>query len=210
MIFQGKEKMGNFNKTKRDLMENAFKSSTFDAAVRILKEEGLHGLQMQRIATETGVSTGTLYNYFEDKQDLLIFVHEKLCEDFFSVLGQAKSSDLKADKKIIYLTRQTLSFITTNKDIFEFLELSGIFKQKKGTVKFEHIKKFIDLFAHVLQDGIDQDLFSNIDPLRTSELFHACIVGFFKVNSEFKELQAELDGEELIKMFSVYLGIAEC
>lgn len=200
--------MGNYNKTKRDLIENAFKSTTFDATVKILKEEGLSGLQMQRIALETGVSTGTLYNYFKDKQDLLIFVHDKLCKDFFSVLGQAAVSDLKPDKKIIHLIRQILGFIIANKDTFEFLELSGIFNQNNGNVRLEHRKKFIELFAHVLQEGIDQDLFSEIDPYRTSEFFHACIVGIFKVNTEFKGLGPELDGEELIKVFSVYLGIA--
>jgi AcrR family transcriptional regulator len=199
--------MANYNKTKRDLIESAFKSTTFEATVKILKEEGLNGLQMQRIATETGVSTGTLYNYFKDKQDLLIFVHEKLCEEFFSVLAQAAESDLKPDKKIIHLIRQVLDFIAANKDIFEFLELSGIFR-KKGNTRSEHRKKFVDIFANLLQDGIDQNLLSNVDPHKAAELLHACIVGIFKVNTEFKGLQPELDGEELIKVFSLYLGIA--
>jgi TetR/AcrR family transcriptional regulator, cholesterol catabolism regulator len=200
--------MANYNKTKRDLIENAFRSTTFEAAVKILKEEGLNGLQMQRIATETGVSTGTLYNYFKDKQDLLFFVHEKLCDDFFSVLGKAGESELKPDKKITHLIRQILDFIAENRDIFEFLELSGVFKQKNANTRLEHRKQFIELFAHILQQGIDQDLFSNINPHRAAELLHACIVGIFKVNTEFKGLQPELDGEELVKMFSVYLGIS--
>jgi AcrR family transcriptional regulator len=200
--------MTDYNKTKRDLIESAFKSTTFEATVKILKEEGLNGLQMQRIATETGVSTGTLYNYFKDKQDLLIFVHEKLCEEFFSVLAQAAESDLKPDKKIIYLIRQVLGFISTNKDIFAFIEMAGVFKQKKENPKAQNRKKFVDIFANLLQDGIDQNLLSNVDPHKAAELLHACIVGIFKVNTEFKGLQPELDGEELIKVFSLYLGIA--
>ena len=201
--------MGNYNKIKRDLMENAFKSTTFEATVRILKEEGLHGLQMHRIATETGVSTGTLYNYFKDKQDLLFFVHENLCEDFFSVIEKTEVSDLKPDKKIIHLIRQIFGFIAANKDIFEFLDLSNVVKKKIGNFKVKHRKQLVDLFGRVLQEGVDQNFFPGIDPHKAADLLHACIVGIFKANTEFKELQPELDGEELIKMFSVYLGIAE-
>ncbi|MCF7955647.1 MAG: TetR/AcrR family transcriptional regulator [Phycisphaerae bacterium] len=200
--------MANYNKTKRDLIESAFKSTTFDAAVNILKEEGLNGLQMQRIATETGVSTGTLYNYFENKQDLLIFVHERLCDEFFSLLAQASESNLKPDKKIIYLIRQVLDFIAANKDTFEFLELSGVFN-KKENIRFEHQKNFIELFARVLQEGIDQQVFFNIDSYKAAELLHACIVGIFRVNTDFMGLQPEMDGEDLIKMFSAYLGITD-
>jgi len=201
--------MGNFNKTKRDLMENVFKSTTFEATVRILKEEGLHGLQMHRIATETGVSTGTLYNYFKDKQDLLFFVHENLCEDFFSVIEKTEVSDLKPDKKIIHLIRQIFGFIAANKDIFEFLDLSNVVKKKIGNFKVKHRKQLVDLFGRVLQEGVDQIFFPRIDPHKAADLLHACILGIFKANTEFKESQPELDGEELIKMFSVYLGIAE-
>ena len=43
----------------------------FEAAVRILEEEGLAGLTTNRIAAVAGVSVGTLYQYFPDKQSLI-------------------------------------------------------------------------------------------------------------------------------------------
>lgn len=201
--------MDKYNKTKRDLIENAMRSAVFESAVNILEEEGPDGLQMQRIAARAGVSIGTLYNYFKDKDELLFFVHDKLCEEFFSIIGQEAMSNLRPDKKIIELIRQVFNFVAQNKDIFEFLELSEVFKKAKEQNKFERQQQFIDIFARVLDQGVEQKLFSNIEPRKTAELLHSCVLGIFKVNTELKNLQPKQNGEEFIKMCSAYLGITE-
>lgn len=48
-----------------------------DAALRLLPQYGLHGLTMERIAEEAGVSTATLYWHFENKYDLLAAMVER-------------------------------------------------------------------------------------------------------------------------------------
>ena len=201
--------MDKYNKTKRDLIENAMRSTVFDAAVKILEEDGPDGLQMQRIAARAGVSIGSLYNYFKDKDELLFFVHDKLCEEFFSMVSHEALSNLRPDKKIIELIRQVFSFVAMNKDIFEFLELSEVFKKAKEQNRFEHQQQFVEIFARVLAQGVEEKIFSGIDPSKTADLLHSCIVGIFKVKTELKSFQPQQDGEEFIKMFSAYLGITE-
>lgn len=41
------------------------------AAERVIRREGLGGATTRAIATEAGCAEGTLYNHFEDKQDLI-------------------------------------------------------------------------------------------------------------------------------------------
>ena len=50
------------------------------AALRIISEEGLENLSMQKLAKEAGVSPRTIYIKYEDKEDLLVklFVEEVL------------------------------------------------------------------------------------------------------------------------------------
>lgn len=43
----------------------------FEAAIRVLEEDGLAGFNTNRIASVAGYSIGTLYQYFRDKHALL-------------------------------------------------------------------------------------------------------------------------------------------
>lgn len=43
----------------------------FSATEQIIATEGLHGLSMQKVATEANVAAGTIYRYFKDKDELI-------------------------------------------------------------------------------------------------------------------------------------------
>lgn len=52
------------------------RNAILDAAEQVLAEQGLNAARMDDIASRVGVSVGTLYNYFEDKQRLLEALRE--------------------------------------------------------------------------------------------------------------------------------------
>ena len=66
------------------------KSKISQAAVRVFSREGFHRARMKSIAQEAGVAVGTIYNYFKDKDDLLLSVFEngiRVRMDFLEELG---------------------------------------------------------------------------------------------------------------------------
>lgn len=52
-------------------MKEEARAAILDAAEQVLAEQGLLAARMDDIAARVGVSVGTLYNYFEDRQQLL-------------------------------------------------------------------------------------------------------------------------------------------
>jgi AcrR family transcriptional regulator len=48
-----------------------------DAVVRILKREGIKAVTTNRVAKVAGVSIGSIYQYFPDKQALFVALHER-------------------------------------------------------------------------------------------------------------------------------------
>lgn len=50
---------------------------------RIAEEKGLKALSMRAVAGECGIALGTLYNYFADKEELVIAAIASLWQDFF-------------------------------------------------------------------------------------------------------------------------------
>ena len=62
-------------KTEWDIM---MKNAIFEATMAVLSEHGFEGLRMDRVAKAAEVSTGTLYNYFKNKDELLLHVMDSL------------------------------------------------------------------------------------------------------------------------------------
>jgi AcrR family transcriptional regulator len=56
------------------------RQALLDCARRIECSEGVDGINIRRLATEAGIAVGTVYNYFESKQEVLF----ALTEDFWS------------------------------------------------------------------------------------------------------------------------------
>ncbi len=57
-----------------------------DGMIRVLEQEGLHGATTTRIAEAAGVSVGTLYQYFQDRDDILGALQEREFERATSMM----------------------------------------------------------------------------------------------------------------------------
>ncbi|MCG8590392.1 MAG: TetR/AcrR family transcriptional regulator [Proteobacteria bacterium] len=54
-----------------------------EAGLRVLQEEGPQALTTKRVAERAGVSVGSLYQYFKNKQDVLEAVYRRQNEEFW-------------------------------------------------------------------------------------------------------------------------------
>ena len=64
----------------RDLLVAARREQILGAATRVFAEKGFSRATTREVAREAGVSEGTIYNYFEDKEGLLMAIMDKLNE----------------------------------------------------------------------------------------------------------------------------------
>ncbi len=61
-----------------------------EAARQIAEKEGLRGLKARRIAREIGYTIGTLYNLFEDLDDLIIHMNGRTLDDLYEALANVQ------------------------------------------------------------------------------------------------------------------------
>ncbi|PRP91053.1 Fatty acid metabolism regulator protein [Enhygromyxa salina] len=54
----------------REESRAAYREAILEAAMRLFGQTGFHEAKMSEIATEAGVATGTLYNYFSSKEEI--------------------------------------------------------------------------------------------------------------------------------------------
>jgi AcrR family transcriptional regulator len=65
------------------------RESIFEAAARIIEREGLNALNTNHIAERAGISIGTLYEYFPNKQAVLIAMARRRLAEDAAVVRQA-------------------------------------------------------------------------------------------------------------------------
>ena len=53
-------------------------TAILDATLELVSEKGFHGTPTSAIAQEAGVGVGTIYRYFENKEDLIDELYKRL------------------------------------------------------------------------------------------------------------------------------------
>ena len=102
----------------RDLLVAARREQILGAATRVFAEKGYSRATTREVAREAGVSEGTIYNYFEDKEALLMAIMDTLneterrAEDFREGLATDFQGFFEA-----YL-RHRMGVIWENREIF--------------------------------------------------------------------------------------------
>ncbi|MFA5901930.1 MAG: TetR/AcrR family transcriptional regulator [Hyphomicrobium sp.] len=69
-----------------------------DATTTIIEQDGLEGLSAREIAKRVGYSPGTLYNVFENLDDLLLIIEARLLEELAARLAVTDASGPPGDR----------------------------------------------------------------------------------------------------------------
>jgi TetR/AcrR family transcriptional regulator, fatty acid metabolism regulator protein len=124
------------------------------AATKIFARKGFFNARISDIAKEAKVADGTIYLYFNNKNDILISVFE---EEFGRLIRQVKSatSDQKDPEKMLELfaTKHLLA-MKKNKHLAEVIQIelrqtNKIIKDYRNTV----FNEYIDIVADIIRAG---------------------------------------------------------
>lgn len=97
-------------------------ASLVDATGACIMEFGLDGTTTPRIAEKAGVSVGSLYQYFDDKESLIEALVEKLAQDISNALTHLPWSQNQSIDDIVRVTIQ-FGFALLNSSDGLYLEL---------------------------------------------------------------------------------------
>ena len=70
----------------------------FQAVVELISQQGLENTSMRKIAARSDLAVGTLYNYFNDKEELICHVIDKSWQGTFSKLDKIIKAEEKEDR----------------------------------------------------------------------------------------------------------------
>ena len=141
-------------------------SQIINAAEDVFTKKGFDEARMDDIAEQTGLSKGTLYNYFKSKDDLIIAILDRIFQREFKVFESIDLANMSATDAIWSFAE------TTSKDVkmmmrllpitYEFMGLA--FRNKLVQKAFKtYFNRFMDILVPIIQHGIDSGEFRQAD-----------------------------------------------
>ncbi|AYO31932.1 TetR/AcrR family transcriptional regulator [Biomaibacter acetigenes] len=134
------------------------------AAIDVIAENGFFNAAVDRIAARAGVAVGTVYNYFEKKEDILDYIFQVEYEKRVSFLEDLKKRDTGPVEKIREIMNMHFSEMKKNPNLARVLLRERGFAEQD---KMIHIKKFEELPAQIkdiIQEGVDKGFIRKCNP----------------------------------------------
>ncbi|NJO60194.1 MAG: TetR/AcrR family transcriptional regulator [Richelia sp. RM2_1_2] len=171
----------------------------------LFAQKGYGSVTMREIAKELGVSTGTLYHYFPNKESLYLqLVEEQTEQDLSNFFAEAGSPETLAERiqilmKFIqknedYFIKQTL----LSYDFYQQQERSEILNNDTLKKAWQQTEKAVGDYLQIEQKPLVDFVLNLIGGIFTSRMFG---------EQEIASYQEQ--GELLAKMLTVYLGKRE-
>ena len=112
----------------------------FESALRIFTERGFHEATMDEIAAASGVAKGTVYRYFESKEDLLDQLLKATSRRIAERFASAFVSGGDVVDQIRVFVEQWVYFIEENHTLYRLIQAEGINGQaSRQTMFYEYL-----------------------------------------------------------------------
>jgi AcrR family transcriptional regulator len=149
-----------------------------EAALKIFSEYGYKGASIRMIANNARISTGGLYLYFRNKEDLYMTLMKKRFGDLVGLTREAIRDTDDPVQAVIKFINVHLEYVKNHKDLIithgrEHGFAFGIEMKRKF---FEEQRSILE---HIIRKGIDSGNFGQCNEQETARIIIGTLRGFF-------------------------------
>jgi len=125
-----------------------------DAAVIVIAENGYHQAQVSKIAKQAGVADGTIYLYFNNKEDILVSLFEEKMGLFVETIETKLTGVSSAAEKLFTLIENHFSQLAANHHLALVTQLELRQSNKELRLRInEVLKSYLQLVDDIIQTG---------------------------------------------------------
>ncbi len=186
---------------RRDEAKALFRNAILDAAEHVFAREGFHGARIQDIADHARIAVGTVYNHFEQKEDVLHALLEDRLGQMLENLAPRPTDPEPFDQKLTSCIERTLRFVGQHRDFHQIALDCGIFA--KGTAATSsmlgdkpvtHFERFRGTMLALVNEGISCGALRPMDPVRLARMLGG-LLRAFTIGAVIEQNLPNLEGE---------------
>jgi AcrR family transcriptional regulator len=107
--------------TRSDAQVNAVREKILDCAFDILAKNGYESLSMAGVGNKMKMTAANLYNYFTNKDELLIGIHKRAYAMLFDDMTRAVAAEIIPMARYEKMTHAFVAFATNNIHIYDIM-----------------------------------------------------------------------------------------
>jgi AcrR family transcriptional regulator len=172
--------------TRKEREFQARRQEILAAATRLFARQGYHGTTMSEIAREAEFSTGSLYNFFKNKEELYFSLLEDKIGALEAEVYAVLEGDAGVEEKLRNYVDKVLTFFEAERDFFRiYVEQRTQFEMSmKGEfaeAMYEKVQKYLVKMVLTMEQGVREGLFRPLDPAELATIFVGLINNFLVV-----------------------------
>jgi len=156
---------------KKEMLDQMLRTEIIQAVLSMIQENT--PITMDEVARRCGVSKGTLYNYFQNKDELLDHVHQVILEPLLESNRQIFESSENSLTRLMNFIDSVFATYESISTYFHF-----VWQNRTAEVVYrERVDALMHPLAKVCQEGIDNGEFINVDPYMLAEMIYGAAIG---------------------------------
>jgi AcrR family transcriptional regulator len=153
--------------TPRPDVSEQRKNQIIEAAMTVFARSGFHKATMDDIAAESGLSKGTLYWYFESKDEIISNGFENFFTQEFDQMNSILLKDIPASQKLLRITDLFIADMAIIQPIlsitFEYISLALRENNIRQSL-YHYYHTYIEILTSIVQGGIELGEFRPVKP----------------------------------------------
>jgi TetR/AcrR family transcriptional regulator, cholesterol catabolism regulator len=143
----------------------------FRAAVKLFLKDGFHETSLREIGDEAGIGKSTIYDYFETKDEILIWGMEDELLDLTRAAEQIAAQPLPAVDRLRQVMQHHVEVLAASREFYVRLSFEvqrlGIQAQKRIQLR-RHA--YQDLIRALIDEGMQEGAFRKVDSLTVARV----------------------------------------
>lgn len=195
--------MARYSEQQKAALDALMKDNVYEKAIAIMTGGNFQELTMDSLANEVGVSRGTLYNYFADRDAVVDFVVDRTFEPLKEAILQLGEGDLSPEEQLAKIIEWVFTTIYEDRALVVALAPAKQASCNREVHRERHLG-FVNAIESVVRNGIESGVFRNLDSTLVSEIFFGAVRGMVDSMGESGEF---LPPEQVVPIFNgLFLG----
>jgi AcrR family transcriptional regulator len=169
-----------------------------DAAAQLFGQRHYHEVRVEDVATKAGVSKGTVYQYFKDKEDLYVALILHGLNRLYQRTREKIAELTEPEERLLRVVREGVRFFTAQPYFLELVQRIDVLRSAAHSSALDASRtRFLDLLVEIIEQLNASGRWHTDDP----ELAALALMGMLREALRWRGHQAEQLPEQLVQLF---------
>ena len=179
---------------RRDEAKALFRNAILEAAEVVFGERGFHRARIQDVAARARIAVGTVYNHFEDKDEVLRALMGERTEEMLGQFEPQADDPADFEEKLVVRLARMLRYVEAHRAFFALAAEQGVLGATSasatalGGKAARNVTRARGVFTQLVDDGVAAGALEPGDTVRLSRalggILRAVILGALQDGTE--------------------------